>query len=460
MAITRNDEFVHEHWSSRSAFLLATIGAAVGLGNLWRFPFMAGQGGGGAFVLVYLAFVVFLSVPIMTAELALGRRGGGSAIVSMRRLIAEAGARPGWRAIGWLSIGIPLIGISFYSVVAGWSIDYVARAAADAFAGFDGPASQLAFDRLLLSPWKLLLCHTLFVGGAVYIVARGVGRGIELISKIMMPGLFIILIVLVINSAVAADIGRGLEFLFRPDFSKLTVETVFLALGQAFFSVAIGVGVLMTYGAYVPEGVSLPAAALTIGLVDAAVALLAGIAIFPLVFAHNLDPSGGPGLIFVTLPVAFGNMPGGYIVGLLFFILLFFAAFSTVIGMLEPVVSWLEEYRSFTRPKVAVAAGFAGWLMGIAAALSFNVWSELRPLGFLSLMSEKNIFNVLDFVVSNLLLPVNGLLIALFAGWVISGKVLGDELAMRNQALFAYLRFVLRYVAPIVIGLIFYTSLG
>jgi len=460
MAATRNDEFVHEHWSSRSAFLLATIGAAVGLGNLWRFPFMAGQGGGGAFVLVYLGFVVFLSVPIMTAELALGRRGGGSAIVSMRRLIAEAGAGPGWQAIGWLSIGIPLIGISFYSVVAGWSIDYIAKASVDAFAGFDGAASQSAFDRLLLSPWRLLLCHTLFVGAAVYIVARGVGRGIELISKIMMPGLFIILIVLVVNSAINADIARGLEFLFRPDFSKLTVETVFLALGQAFFSVAIGVGVLMTYGAYVPKGVSLPGAALTIGLVDAAVALLAGIAIFPLVFAHALDPSGGPGLIFVTLPVAFGNMPGGYVVGLLFFILLFFAAFSTVIGMLEPVVSWLEEYRSFTRPKVAMAAGFAGWLMGIAAALSFNVWSDLRPLGFIALMREKNIFDVLDFVVSNLLLPINGLLIALFAGWVISNAVLSDELAMRNKALYSYVRFVLRFVAPVVIGLIFYTSLG
>jgi len=452
-------DFKHETWSSDTAFLLAAVGAAVGLGNLWRFPFMAGQNGGGAFVLVYIGFVVFLSVPIMVAELAMGRRGQGSAVSTMKKLSKEAGARPGWHVIGWLSILVPLIGLSFYSVVAGWSVDYIVRAAMNSFSQFDAADSQRAFDELLASPLRLLLFHTLFLVSAVFVVARGISKGIEVISKIMMPSLFLILVLLALNSVFNADIGRGLEFLFSPDFSKLTPKVVFLALGQAFFSVAIGVGALITYGAYVPKNVSLPKAAITIAMVDAAVALLAGIVIFPLVFSNGLDPAGGPGLIFVTLPIAFGNMTGGHIVGLLFFILLFFAAFTSVIGMLEPVVSWLEEHKSFSRPKMAVLTGVCGWLLGIAAALSFNVWSGVKMPDFVPLVEGKGIFELLDFLVSNLLLPINGLFIAIFAGWVMSREAIWEELGLQNTSVFAYVRFILRFVAPIVIGMIFFTSL-
>ena len=452
-------DFKHEKWSSETAFMLATIGAAVGLGNLWRFPFMAGQSGGGAFVLIYVGFVVFLSVPIMLAELTLGRRGQGSAIATMRNLSSEAGASSSWHVIGWLSIIIPLIGLSFYSVVAGWSIDYILQAAMNAFSQFNGAESESAFNEMLASPLRLLFFHTLFVASAVFIVARGIGNGIELIAKFMMPGLFVILIGLAINSAVNADISRGLEFLFSPDVSKITPGIVFLALGQAFFSVAIGVGVMITYGAYVPKQISLPKAALTIALADTAVALLAGIVIFPLVFSNGLDPAGGPGLIFITLPVAFGNMPGGHIVGFLFFVLLFFAAFSSVVGMLEPAVSWLEEHKGFSRPKMTIAAGAGGWLLGIAAALSFNVWSEWKPLSFVPLVESKGIFDLLDFLVSNLMLPINALLIAIFAGWIMSREAILEELGLQGSALLGYLRFILRYVAPVVIGLIFYTSL-
>lgn len=452
--------FKHETWSSSTAFLLAAIGGAVGLGNLWRFPFMAGQNGGGAFVLVYMVFVVFLSVPIMVAELTMGRRGRGSAIVTMRKLTVESGASPAWHAIGWLSIVIPVIGLSFYSVVAGWSIDYIVKAGGNSFAQFTGSDSEGMFDRLTGSPSRLLLFHTLFVAAAVFVVARGVGKGIEVITKIMMPALFVILVILAINSILNADIGRGLQFLFSPDFSKITPSVVFLAMGQAFFSVAIGVGMLITYGAYVPSSVSLPKAALTIGLVDAAVALLAGVVIFPLVFSNGLDPAGGPGLIFITLPVAFGNMQGGYIVGLLFFVLLFFAAFSTVIGMLEPAVSWLEEQRSLSRPRMAALTGFAGWALGIAAALSFNIWSDFQPLNFVPLLEGKGVFDLLDFIVSNLLLPINAALIAVFAGWVMSKQSMLDEIGISDGVVMKYLRFVLRFVAPVVIGLIFYNGLG
>jgi len=457
--VSIDTEFKHETWSSGTAFLLAAIGAAIGLGNLWRFPFMAGQNGGGAFVLVYLGFVIFLSVPIMIAELAMGRRGKGSAISTMIKLTEESGGRRSWHVIGWLSIAIPLIGLSFYSVVAGWSLDYIVKAAANSFSQFSPDDSQNAFDSLLASPWRLLFFHTLFVASAVLVVARGIGKGIELISKIMMPGLFLILIFLALHSIFYADIGRGLNFLFNPDFSKLTTKVVFLALGQAFFSVAIGVGVLITYGAYVPKNVSLPKAALTIALADAAVALLAGIVIFPLVFSHGLDPAGGPGLIFVTLPIAFGNMTGGHLVGLLFFILLFFAAFTSVIGMLEPAVSWLEEHKGMSRPRVTILAGVTGWVLGIAAALSFNVWSGVKMPDTFPLVEGKGIFEMLDFFVSNLLIPANGLLIALFAGWIMSRKAIWEELGLQNTTVFAYVRFVLRFVAPVVIGMIFYTSL-
>ncbi len=452
-------EFQHEKWSSSTVFMLATIGAAVGLGNLWRFPFVAGQNGGAAFLIIYVGFVLLLGLPVMMAELAMGRRGGGSPVASMRKLAREAGASRLWSAIGWLSILIPLVGMSYYSIVGGWSIDYVFKAALNSFANINGQESGDVFGMLVASPWRLLFFHGLFIASGVIIVARGVGKGIEAVSRYMMPALFVLLIILVINSVFNADIARGMDFLFNPHFDKITLNVVFMAMGQAFFSLAIGVGVMLTYGAYVPGGVSLPKAAFLISLADTAVAILAGVAIFPVVFANNLDPADGPGLIFVTLPVAFGNMPFGYIVGLLFFILLFFAAYSSVLGMLEPVVSFLEEHRGFSRPKMAVLTGFFCWLLGISAVLSFNIWSDLRPMAAIPFLAEKNIFDLLDFSIANLLLPLNAMLIAIFAGWIMTRQSLLEELGMQSATLSLFLRIVLRYIAPVLIFAIFYTSL-
>ncbi len=449
----------HDTWSSKPAFLLATVGAAVGLGNLWRFPFVAGENGGGAFVLVYLACVLLLGIPIMMAELAIGRRGGRSPLSTMRKLSTDEGASRRWQVIGWLSIGIPLIGLSYYSVVAGWAIDYVAKAAMNSFHGFDGNQSEQTFNRLLASPINLVLLHTLFIGGAVFVVSRGIHGGIERISKIMMPTLFLLLIIMVINSVVAADIEAGLKFLFAPDFSKLTPATLVIALGQAFFSVAIGVGVLMTYGSYMPKNYSLSTSAATIALADTCVAMLAGLAIFPVVFQYGLNPGGGPGLIFVTLPVAFGQMPGGHILGFLFFVLLFFAAFSTAIGMLEPIVSWFSD-RGMSRPKMAVVSGATAWFMGLAAVLSFNIWSEVRLLSVIPLLAEKDIFELIDFIISNLMLPLNALLIALFAGWVLSKSSTLEELQLPDNWSYRYWRFSIRYIAPVAIGIICYSSIA
>ena len=449
----------HETWSSKSAFLLGTAGAAVGLGNLWRFPFIAGENGGGAFVILYLGFVLMLGVPIMMAEMAIGRQGGGSPVQSMRKLINLESLHPSWQIIGWLSIFIPLIGLSFYSVVGGWAVGYVINAANGAFAGFDASQSQATFNELLASPGKLLLIHTIFLGTSTFIVARGLSKGIEWIAKFMMPALFILLLIMVANSIFFADIQAGLSFLFKPDFSKLTTQVVFMALGQAFFSVAIGVGVLMTYSAYLPKDISIPRSAFSIAIIDTCVALLAGLAIFPLVFTYGLNPSGGPGLIFVTLPVAFGQMPGGFVLGFLFFLLLFFAAFSTAIGMLEPVVSWLSEKKGMKRAPMAYAAGFLAWVLGAFAALSFNIWQDFKPMDFIPLLSDKTIFDLMDFVVSNLLLPLNGLLIALFASWALCRKTMLDQFGFKDGYLFKYWLFTVKYIAPIAIGFIFYTSL-
>ncbi len=439
--------------------MLATIGAAVGLGNLWRFPFVAGQNGGAAFLLVYIGFVLLLGVPLMLAELAMGRRGGGSPVASMHKLAKEAGSSKLWAVIGWISITIPIIGMSYYGIVGGWSIDYVFKAALNSFANIDGQQSGIAFDRLVASPVRLLVFHGLFIAAGVVVVARGVGKGIEAVTKYMMPALFVILIILVINSIFNADIARGIDFLFNPRFDEITLNVVFMAMGQAFFSLAIGVGVMLTYGAYVSTSVSLPKAAFVIAIADTAVAIFAGIAIFPVVFANGLDTGEGPGLIFVTLPIAFGNMPFGYIVGLLFFILLFFAAYSSVLGMLEPVVSYLEEHRGFSRPKMAILTGLAAWVLGISAALSFNIWADVRLMSMVPYLADKNIFDLLDFSIANLLLPLNAMLIAMFAGWAMKKQSLLEEMGVRNATLAQLIYVVLRYVAPVMIFAIFYTSL-
>ena len=459
MSNSSGTEFQHEKWSSPTVFMLATIGAAVGLGNLWRFPFVAGQNGGAAFLIIYVGFVLLLGLPVMMAELAMGRRGGGSPIASMRKLAIEAGAKPFWAAIGWISILVPLIGMSYYSIVGGWSIDYVFKAAVNSFADMSGKDSEDTFNLVLASPWRLLFFHGLFIAAGVFVVARGVGKGIEAVSRYMMPALFAILVVLVINSIFNADIGRGIDFLFNPRFDQITWNIVAMAMGQAFFSLAIGVGVMLTYGAYVPGNVSLPKAAFMIALADTGVAILAGVAIFPVVFANGLDPAGGEGLIFVTLPIAFGNMQLGYLVGLLFFVLLFFAAYSSILGMLEPVVSFLEEQRGFSRPKMAVLVGFGCWLLGIAAALSFNVWADVRPLAAIPYFADKSIFGLLDFSIANFLLPLNALLIAVFAGWILTSNTILEELGVQNETLKRFLHIVLRFVAPVLIASIFYTSL-
>ncbi len=439
-------------WSSGLGFVLATAGAAVGLGNLWRFPFLAGENGGGAFVLIYIVCVLIIGLPIMLAELALGREGGGSAVHTIRSLVARNSANRFWMIIGIMSIFIPFVGIAYYSVVGGWVVDFAATGLMGQAGQADGAAAQAQFDTMLGNPARLLATHSLFMIGVMGVLMRGVQGGIERLSKILMPALFILLIGLMVYAALTADMKSAAAFLLQPDFSAVTGKTVVLAMGQAFFSLAIGVGVMITYGAYVSEDVSLTRAVAMICFVDTAVALLAGFIIFPFVFVHGLDPAGGPGLLFVTLPTAFGQMAGGGVIGAGFFVLLFFAAFTTGVGTLEPVVAWLEERRNFTRIRATLVAGCAAWLVGIAALLSFNIWSELTPLNFVPGYGGKNIFDIMDFTIASILLPFNGLMIALFTGWVV-GRSLKGKLGM-PAGLEKFWLWGLRLIVPAAIALI------
>ncbi len=434
-------------WSSRPAFLLAAIGGAVGLGNLWRFPYVAGEYGGGAFVLMYLAFVFLLGVPLMAGEMLLGRRGHRSPVNSIAALVREENARPFWRAIGWISLAVPFIGLSYYAVVAAWAIDYFAMASTNSFAGFDGAASGNTFQLRADEPVYQASLHAFFVAMTVFVVANGVNKGIERASRILMPTLFAVMIVLVVYGMVAGDFFAAARFLFNPDFSALSQEAFLVALGQALFSLGIGVGLMITYSSYMPREFSLRSSVTIICVGDTLAALLAGFAIFPIVFAASLDPAEGPGLIFVTLPVAFGNMAGGHIIGTLFFILLLFAAFTSAIGMLEPVVAWLEERYPGRRRQMAMIAGFAIWVLGLGSVLSFSFMADWQPLAFLGV--GKNFFGIADFTVANVLAPVNALLIALFAGWVVRKGVVDDEFAGDTNRWKAYWRFANRYLTPV-----------
>ena len=441
----------HETWSSRPAFLLAAVGAAVGLGNIWRFPFVAGQNGGGAFVLVYLGFVLIIGIPIAMAELLLGRRGHSSPVNTMRSVSREEGRARGWVAIGWMSIGMPLAALSFYTVIASWSLEYVFRAALGWFAGLDAGGSQAVFAGLMASPQRLIFWHTVFVALTVLAVARGVRRGLELVAKLLMPALFVLLLVMVGYGMLAADFRGALDFMFAADFSRLSAPVVLMALGQAFFSLSVGGGYLMTYGAYLPHNISIPTACVQICLADAAVAILAGLAIFPIVLSYGFATDGGPGLMFESLPLAFAAMPGGRIVGTLFFLLLAFAAFTSTVSMLEPAVSWLQEHRGWQRRWTAPAAGLASWSLGIVVALSFNIWSDVRPLAALPLLGDLGVFALLDFVIANVTLPVNALLISIFVAWMMSRQTVANELGMGEGALFRCWRVASRYIAPLAI---------
>lgn len=415
-----------ETWASRLGFLYATAAAAIGLGSLWRFPYVAGANGGGAFVIVYIGFVALFCVPLMIGEMSMGRQGHGSVVGSINALVERRGLSRFWKVIGWLSLTIPFFGLSYYSVVAGWAVDYTREAAFTGFSGLDGTAAKDLFGALIGSPLRQAAFQFAFIMGTAVVVALGIQRGIEVISKVKMAAMFTVLIGLVLYNAVTVGLSSSVAFLLRPDFSALTTASVLTAMGQALFSTAIGAGVLMTYSAYLPKGVSIPRSAGLVAGCVVLISLMAGLAIFPIVFANGLAPSEGPNLIFVTLPVAFSSMPGGALASVVFFALISLGAFTTAVGMLEPVTAFLIEKTRAPRPLLAFGAATAIWLVGLPSLLSFSTLKDFHPLEGVAGFEGKTFFDLLDFGIAETLLPVNALLIALFAAWALR-RVLTPE---------------------------------
>lgn len=443
------------HWSSKRAFLYAAVGAAVGLGNIWRFPYMAGENGGGAFVLLYLFFVACLCVPLVVTELYIGQQGKLSPIGSVKKLCKDFNLNPMWTLIGVNCLLISFLVFSFYSVIASWSMDYIARYFIDGQDTIvaDAPAH---FQGLLGSAQRLIGWQSLLIFATAIIVSFGIKGGLEKALKLLVPGLFLILVLLVVLGAIVGDFAASVDFLLSPDFSKVTPQTWLMALGQAFFSVAIGGGSMMIYGAYLPEAkhgpngekspFSLIKLAITICIADTLVALLAGFAIFPFVFENGIDPQAGAGLIFIALPTAFAQFTGGEWIALTFFVLLVFAALSTTIAFLEPLVAYFKEKFDISRAKLAFIISIAIWLVGMAQSLSFNHLKDWYPLAFISLFEGMNLFSVTDLFASTLLLPFNCLLIAVFVGWILLKKQ-QPAIQPLSQGWLA----VVKYPAPIAI---------
>jgi NSS family neurotransmitter:Na+ symporter len=440
------------HWSNRWAFIMATAGSAVGLGNIWKFPYMTGTNGGSAFVLVYLLCVALIGLPLMMTEIMLGRRAQRNPVNGMANLAAEAGASRWWQGIGYMGIAAGILILSFYSVVAGWVLDYGLRAATGGFADMTAAQAKASFSDFLANPHELLLWHSVFMFLTMLVVTRGVTSGLERANRIMMPSLIAILLILLGYSLAMGDVSRSLEFMFRPDFSRITPAAVLSAMGHSFFTLSLGMGAVMVYGSYLQRHASIARSAFHVVLLDTSIALIAGITVFAIVFANGLEPAAGPGLIFQTLPIAFGNMPGGTLFASLFFVLLAFAAWTSSISLVEPAVSWLIENTRLNRTRAALLVGGLIWLLGIAVLLSFNAWSDVKLFGL-------GIFDQLDKLTTNIMLPLGGLLMALFAVWIMHATHAQEELALNDRDYRRWL-FVTRYVAPAAIVLVFLNLIG
>ncbi|BBP45841.1 transporter [Thiosulfatimonas sediminis] len=439
-------------WSSQTVFILAAIGSAVGLGNIWKFPYITGENGGGAFVLVYLAAIVLIGLPILLAELILGRSAKANPVQGMGYLAAQFKASRWWWLLGLNGVLAGALILSFYTVIAGWAVAYFVSSAQGAFINISSSEVGAHFDKLLLNPWELLLWHTIFSLVTIFIVARGIRSGIEKAISWMMPGLFLILLVLLGYATTTGAFGQSFHFLFNPDFAKLSWQGVLVAIGHAFFTLSIGMSAMMVYGSYLDEKASLVKAAIWIAIADTVIAIMAALVIFSIVFANSLEPAVGPGLLFQTLPVAFGQMWGGWLFGTLFFALVIIAALSSAISLIEPALSWLEQRWQIRRAPAAWALGGLIWLIGIASVLSFNHWKSF------SLLGDRNIFDTLDFITTNIMLPLGGLMMSLFVAWVMDKETRRSQLNL-NSTFERALVFDLKWIAPVAIALVFAVNL-
>ena len=446
-----------EVWGSKLGFILAAAGSAIGLGNIWKFPYITGENGGASFVLVYLICIAVIGLPVLIAEILIGRTTQRDPVGAFYKLSHSKF----WGTIGGMGVVAGFLILSFYAIIAGWSMGYIVEAINGNFFDFPEPAASANHFQTLVTnlPW-IFGYFFLFMLLTMGIVFSGVQKGIERASKIMMPILFVLLIILMIRGLTLDGAIKGLDFLWNPDWSKITAGTILLALGHAFFTLSLGMGAMLTYGSYMSEKDSIPGAALQIVILDTLIALIAGTAIFTSVFAVGLDPSAGPGLIFHTLPGVFTKMPGGYFFSILFFISLTIAALTSSISLLEVVVSFFVDELNWKRHNAAVILAIVISAIGIPSLLSFNVLADFKIFGL-------DFFALVDFIASNILLPLGGLFIAVFVAWiwgfdkVIPNLRKGAEKFFDNYAGLSFAwKIFLKYLSPVLIFLVFLYSIG
>lgn len=444
------------HWGSKLGFVLAAAGSAVGLGNVWKFPYVTGENGGGAFVLIYLICVALVGLPIMTAEILIGRAAQKSPVGAFRSLTHNGSQ---WIALGWWSIAGSFVILSFYSVVAGWSLHYFWLSVKGELFGQSAAALTGTFNGLFASPGINLFWHAVFMGLTIAVVLGGISHGLERWARILMPGLFIMLLILLGKAFTLDGFQQGFDFVFGFHAEKLTTGGVLQALGQAFFSLSLGMGALLTYGSYLHHEDDIVSASVAISALDTLIALLASLVIFPIIFTYGLEATQGPGLIFVSIPIALSQMPGGAFPAIIFFGLLIFAALTSSISMLEVAASYLIDEKNWSRPRATLAAGGAIALFGVPAALSGGTF--LFGDGVRSLFGL-NWFDSMDYLASNIMLPLGGLGIAIFVGWRLNEAVRHDHFLTGSRLAFFYKSWLklLRFLAPIAIVLVFLQAIG
>ncbi|HAD87217.1 MAG TPA: sodium-dependent transporter [Rhodospirillaceae bacterium] len=438
-----------DHFATRLGFILAAAGSAVGLGNIWKFPFMAGQNGGGAFLIIYLAFVLTIGFSVMLAEFTIGRAGQRNPVGAFRAL--KGGA---WPAVGGLGVIAGFVILSFYSVVGGWTLAYAIKAATGALASNDPETLGAAFGAFISEPEGVIGFHTLFMVLTGGIIAGGVQGGIERASRILMPVLVVLVIVLAVRAVTLDGAAKGIDFFLTPDFSKVTWGTVNAALGQAFFSLSLGMGAMLTYASYLDKQVNLPKTAAQVTVLDTTFAVIAGFMVLPAVFAFGFDPAAGPGLTFITLPAVFAQMPAGQVFAFLFFALLAIAALTSAVSIMEPVVAYLIDERRMPRRWAALLSGVMIWALGVPSALSLGPWKDMTIGG-------KGFLDAMDYLASNIMLPTGGVLIALFVGWSISARA-QEEAQSDGSHPFPLIRvwiFICRFVAPAAVAWVLISGL-
>ena len=435
-------------FATRLGAIAAAVGSAVGLGNIWRFPYEAGANGGGAFILVYIGCIIVMGIPVILSEFIIGR----STHSNMKSALRQLSPGKKYYLFTYLCILGSFVVIGFYSVVCGWIIEYLYQAALGNLHGHTPQEYEAIFMGLVSNPWRCVGWTVIFLILNFLVMSRGIHKGIERVASIMMPLLFVILIVFCVNSLLLPGASKGLEFLFYPDFSELTMRGVLDAFGQAFLSLSIGISCLVTYGSYFKDDTSLSMDAATVGVLDTLVAILSGVMIFPAVFSFGLEPTAGPRLIFEVLPSIFQQMTGGYIWALLFFLLVFFASLTSTISLSEiPITFLIEEHKLSRRVAILWTALFT-FILAVLAALSFNVLDDVVLFG-------KSIFDAMDYAASNIFMLIGGLFTAVYVGWILDRKVVHDQLTnggrLKATVVEPYLIFCLRYVAPVSIIFIF-----